>query len=337
MLSRFRMKYQMPILLSIILILIISIKEVDATDSKIEITKKDCNRLIRYRQKSKVNYKPDTNIRGRKILPANISDNNMIKLPDIFEFNVAIDIRKYLGGPEDDSAVASAAVIAADKATIAATSAKTAATSAEAIATIAETISTAATANAVTAAAAVATAKTALDNDPLNKTLRSTWETAKAALEAANTSATIAASDASTIKAAAAKTRAAANSADSAILTANKASYAETSASEALSTALLATSAAGNDSSKAALLTAANNTSTAATTAANDASTSTTANTKLIAASRKAQKLTGLSMDVGKVSFNINTGSLAFNGRPLTDIDQSNIALECQKIFKHGN
>ena len=53
-----------------------------------------------------------------------------LKLPDVFEFNIDVDIRKYLGGPEDDAAAASAA----DKATTAATSARATADTAEAAA-----------------------------------------------------------------------------------------------------------------------------------------------------------------------------------------------------------
>ena len=40
---------------------------------KVKITKKDCRRLmVRHRARADVAYKPDTSIRGRKILPADL-------------------------------------------------------------------------------------------------------------------------------------------------------------------------------------------------------------------------------------------------------------------------
>ena len=87
-----------------------------AEETKITITKKDCRRLVR--------HTASTDAGGWVPL----------KLPDVFEFNIDVDIRKNLGGPEDDAAAASAAVIAADKATTAATSARATADTAEAAA-----------------------------------------------------------------------------------------------------------------------------------------------------------------------------------------------------------
>ena len=224
------MKHLLLTLLFMILAVVLSAGGVGAQDTKVNITKKDCRRLVRHTASADVAYKPGVDVRGRKIAPADIRGSMPFKLPDVFEFNIDVDIRKYLGGPENDAAAASAAVIAAGKATAAATSV-------EAAATAAQTISTTAAADAVTASTAVTTAKTALDADPSNATLRAALNTAKTASETASASAATAASDATAIAAAAAKTRTAADSADSATLAADKASYTETAATEATTTA----------------------------------------------------------------------------------------------------
>ena len=94
-----------------------------AEETKITITKKDCRRLVRHTASADVAYRPGVDVRGRKVVPADAGGRVPLKLPDVFEFNIDVDIRKYLGGPEDDAAAASAAVIAADKATTATTTA----------------------------------------------------------------------------------------------------------------------------------------------------------------------------------------------------------------------
>ena len=102
-----------------------------AEEAKITITKKDCRR---HTASADVAYRPGVDVRGRKVVPADAGGRVPLKLPNVFEFNIDVDIRKYLGGPEDDAAAASAAVIAADKATTAATSARATADTAEAAA-----------------------------------------------------------------------------------------------------------------------------------------------------------------------------------------------------------
>ena len=63
-----------------------------------------------------VAYKPGLDVRGRWVGAADIGNGSRIKLPDVFQFNVNVDIRRYLGGPEADAAAASTAAIAADQA-----------------------------------------------------------------------------------------------------------------------------------------------------------------------------------------------------------------------------
>jgi hypothetical protein len=86
-----------------------------------------------------VAYRPGVDAYGRKVVPADAGGRVLLKLPDLFEFNIDVDIRKYLGGPEDDAAAATspfdktldatADTVEASLAT-AATAADTAATSA---------------------------------------------------------------------------------------------------------------------------------------------------------------------------------------------------------------
>jgi len=98
----------------------------------------------------------------------------------------------------------------------------------------------------------------------------------------------------------------------------------------------LATTAAGTDVSKAALTTSATYASMSATIAMTDASYSSNANTALIAANRKAQKLTAPNINIGKIRYNIKTGSLTFNGKSLTDPDQSTLVEACKDVLKRG-
>ena len=88
-----------------------------AEETKITITKKDCRRLVRHTASADVAYRTGVDVRGRKVVPADAGGRVPLKLPDVFEFNIDVDIRKYLGGPEDDAAAASAATSASDSAT----------------------------------------------------------------------------------------------------------------------------------------------------------------------------------------------------------------------------
>ena len=88
-----------------------------AEETKIIITKKDCRRLVRHTASADVAYRPGVDVRGRKVVPADAGGRVPLKLPDVFEFNIDVDIRKYLGGPEDDTAATSAATSASDSAT----------------------------------------------------------------------------------------------------------------------------------------------------------------------------------------------------------------------------
>ena len=124
--------------------------------AQLQVTKRDCKRLAKHVPEADVAYRPGDGTRGRKFAPADVGGSLPIKLPDVFEFDVNIDIRKYLGGPEADAAAASAASIAADQAKSAASSA---ATAAQGIATTAAT---------------AATDLAAYKADPSNNTLKAT-------------------------------------------------------------------------------------------------------------------------------------------------------------------
>ena len=331
------MKKIFIILLSVIFLEVLSISGLCAENLGVQITKKDCQLLPRHIGSADVKFKPGFDVHGHKVLPADIQDLNTLNLPNVLEFNIDIDIRKYLGGPEDNALAASAAVIAANKATTAVTSSKTAVTLAEAAATIAETISNTANVIAATAATNVTSAKIALDNNPLDKTLRDSWEATKLISDSTSASATIAYSNAAAIAAIASKARLAADTANTSTLAGDKASYSKIAAIEVMAAATLAAAAAGNDSSKTSLANAANEASIAAITAASDASNSSSANTKLIAANRQTKKLTGLNMNVGKIHYNIKTGNLYFNGQALTNTERNTLDKICQRLLNRGH
>ncbi len=121
--------------------------------AQLQVTKRDCKRLAKHVPGPDVAYRPGGGTRGRKFAPADVGGTLPIKLPDVFEFDVNIDIRKYLGGPEADAAEA-----AADDAQGISDAAATASTTAAATAAAAAdpTNTTKAAADAVTAAGTTA-------------------------------------------------------------------------------------------------------------------------------------------------------------------------------------
>ena len=135
----------------------------------VQVSKNDCRRIVRKMSSADVAYKPGLDVRGRRVGAADINDGGRIKLPDVFEFNVNVNLRKYLGGPEADAAAASTAAIAADQAKSAVTAASIAVAAVEAAALEAQIIANAANIASTTAAANAATALAEHEADRLNK------------------------------------------------------------------------------------------------------------------------------------------------------------------------
>lgn len=123
-----------------------------ALAGEVIIAGRDCARLItEHVPAPDVAYRPGTDAYGRKVAPADLNGGyRQIALPKEIEFDVSVDLRKFLGGPTADAQAASASVAAAD-------SAAASSTAAEAAAQQAESASLADPTNTVLAAAASST------------------------------------------------------------------------------------------------------------------------------------------------------------------------------------
>jgi hypothetical protein len=269
------------------------------TAPKARITKRDCKRLIRHRARADVAYKPGVDVRGNPVVPADASGRFTIPLPDVFEFHVTKDLTTYLGADEDQLAADKATAIAAEK-TVAAT--KAAVTSAELSLAGAQSI-------ADNTAAAATAAKAAADAAPNDATL------AAAAATAQQTAAIAAAGLASTQTAVTATTSASTSN--------------DTAA--ALASAQLAKAAAEEIGyvPDATAISAA----TAAQTTATDAAV---ADSAAAAAAQVVASSEGMTLNVGTVRFNIKTGGMTFNGKPLNDASMSELAEKCQAMMAAG-
>jgi hypothetical protein len=269
------------------------------TMPKARITKRDCKRLIRHQARADVAYQPGVDVRGNPVVPADASGGFKIPLPDVFEFNITKDLTTYLGDDEDKLAADKAAAIAAEK-TVAATNA--AVTSAELSLAGAQTIAH----NTAAAAAAAQAAADAAPNDAaLAAAAVAAQQTADTATEGLTT--TQAAFDATTSASTSNDTAAALAGAQSAKSAAEEIGYVPDAT---------ATSAA-----------------TAAQTTAADAAA---ADSAAAAAAKVVASSEGMSMNVGTVRFNIKTGGMTFNGKPLNDASMSELAEKCQAMMAAG-
>lgn len=266
---------------------------------KARITKRDCKRLIRHQARADVAYKPGVDVRGNRVVPADASGGFTIPLPDVFEFNVTKDLTTYLGDDEDKLAADKAAAIAAEK-TVAATNA--AVTSAELSLAGAQTV-------ADNTAAAATAAQAAADAAPNDAAL------AAAATTANETAATAAAGLASTQSAVTATTSA--------------------STSNDTATALASAQSAKTAAEEIGYVPDATATS-AATKAQTTATDAAAADSAAASAAKVVASSEGMTLNVGKVRFNIKTGGMTFNGKPLNDASMSELAEKCQAMMAAG-
>lgn len=269
------------------------------TTPKARITKRDCKRVIRHQARADVAYKPGVDVRGNPVAPADASGGFTIPLPDVFEFNITKDLTTYLGSDEEKLAADKAAAIAAEK-TVAATNA--AVTSAELSLAGAQTISD----NATAAATAAQAAADAAPNDV-----------------ALATAATTAQATADTATASLATTQAAYDATTTAS-TSNDVTLALSSAN--------ATKAAAENMGYVADATATSAASSAQTTA----SDAVAADTAAAEAAKVVSSSEGMTLNVGTVRFNIKTGGMTFNGKPLNDASVSELAAQCQIMMAAG-
>ena len=263
---------------------------------KARITKRDCKRLIRHQSRADVAYKPGVDVRGNSVVPADADGGFTIPLPVVFEFNVTKDLTAYLGSGEEKLAADKAAAIAAEK-TVAATNA--AVSSAELSLAGAQTISD----NAAVAATA---AQAAADAAPNDATLAAAAVTANATAE--------------TAAAGLATTQSAYTSATSA------------STSDDVNNALSSAEAAKTAAESIGYVADANATS-AVSTAQTTASGSIAADAAAVQAAETVSKSEGMTLNVGTVRFNIKTGGMTFNGKPLNDVAMSGLAEQCDAMM----
>lgn len=263
---------------------------------KVRITKRDCKRLVRHQASADVAYKSGVDVRGNPVVGADLNGGFTIPLPDVFEFNITKDLSAYLDGPEDQLAADKAAAIAAER-SVAATDAavSSAALSLSGAQTISDTAATAAT-----------VAQTNADAAPNDAALATAAVTAQA-------TATTAAAGLAQTQSAYDATQAAATSDD--------VSSALTNAQSTLAAA----EAAGYAQDATA--------STASTTATQSASDSTTADTAALTAAETVAKSEGMTLNVGTVRFNIKTGAMTFNGQPLTNASEAELAEQCSTMI----
>ncbi len=281
-----------------------------AEPPKARITKKDCNRVIRHVARADVNYTPGVDVRGNPVAPADATGGFTIPLPDVYEFNVTKDLSAYLGGAEEQLAAEQAAAIAAEKA-VAATEA--AVDSAELSLTGAKSEYNDAAADATAAEAAATAAQAASDAAPTDQALKAAAETAQANAADAQTAL-------STAESGLATTQSAYNSAVAASATGD----ADTALAGA-NAALTAAQAIGYTQDATA--------SAASTAATSAASAYESANAAALAAAETVAKSEGMTLNVGTVRFNINTGAMTFNGKPINDAAMSDLAERCRVMM----
>jgi len=273
---------------------------------KVRITKKDCRRLVRHQASANVAYQPGVDVRGNPVTPADASGGFTIPLPDVFEFNITKDLTAYLGGAEEQLAADKAAAIAAEK-SVAATNA--AVESAESAVTSAETVYQDALADATAA-------QTAADAAPNDAALATAAAEAQAEADAAASGL--------------AATQSAYTAAQTAA-TSDDVSGAVSAAQSALSAAEATATAAGLDANAVATATA--DASTAVSEAQQAATDSASADAAALEAADTVAKSSGMTLNVGTVRFNINTGAMTFNGQPLTDASEAELAERCRVML----
>jgi hypothetical protein len=63
------------------------------------VTKADCTRLVAHHPDASVEYKPGTDVHGRYVAPADLPNQNSIKLPDKIEFDLRLNPLAYAPQP----------------------------------------------------------------------------------------------------------------------------------------------------------------------------------------------------------------------------------------------
>ena len=75
---------------------------------------------------------------------------------------------------------------------------------------------------------------------------------------------------------------------------------------------------------------------TASSTASSKAADAASADAAALSAMDKVAKSADMSLNVGTVRFNINSGAMTFNGQPLNDAAMGEMAVLCQEMLSGG-
>ena len=62
-----------------------------AADTKVKVSARDCRKLVQHQARSNVNYKPGVDVRGRKVVGADLAGGHKLKLPSTVEFNIGFN------------------------------------------------------------------------------------------------------------------------------------------------------------------------------------------------------------------------------------------------------
>jgi len=66
-------------------------------DSVLEVSRKDCKRLLRHEPRADVEYKPGVDVRGKPVAPADVPGSPAIKLLKTINIPIGIDLEKKYG------------------------------------------------------------------------------------------------------------------------------------------------------------------------------------------------------------------------------------------------
>ncbi len=73
------------------LAVVMAVGDAKAAETKVKLSARDCKRLIEHQAAADVNYKPGVDVRGRKVVGADLDSEMKLKLPSTVEFDIAFN------------------------------------------------------------------------------------------------------------------------------------------------------------------------------------------------------------------------------------------------------
>ena len=70
------------------LVIILPTSTIRAESTKVKISGRDCKKLIQHRARSDANFKPGVDVRGRKVVGADLNSRMKLKFPTKIEFDI---------------------------------------------------------------------------------------------------------------------------------------------------------------------------------------------------------------------------------------------------------